>query len=55
MYIYIYIYNNNNNNFFNLQVANSPSKPGFKANLSKRIISRDVRNSKFRIEFRIEF
>ena len=34
---YIYIYNNNNNNkhFFNLQVANSPSRLRFEANLSR--------------------
>ena len=44
IYIYIYIYNNNNNNsnFFYLQVANSPSKPGFKANLSERIIREQI-------------
>ena len=37
IYIYIYIYNNNNNNkhFFNLQVANSPSRLRFEANLSR--------------------
>ena len=28
---------NNNNSFFYLQVANSPSKPRFKANLFERI------------------
>ena len=40
--IYIYIYNNNNNNnnnnnkhFFNLQVAYSPSRLRFEANLSR--------------------
>ena len=42
-YVYIYVYNNNNNsNFFYLQVANSPSKPGFKANLSERIIREQI-------------
>ena len=42
IYIYIYIYNNNNNNnnnnkkhFFNFQVANSPSRLRFEANLSR--------------------
>ena len=36
LYIYIYIYNNNNNkHFFNLQVANSPSRLRFEANLSR--------------------
>ena len=37
-YICIYLYNNNNNNnkhFFNLQVANSPSRLRFEANLSR--------------------
>ena len=34
--------NNNNSNFFYLQVANSPSKPGFKANLSERIIREQI-------------
>ena len=37
--LYIYKYNNNNNNnnkhFFNLQVANSPSRLRFEANLSR--------------------
>ena len=39
IYIYIYIYiiinNNNNKHFFNLQVANSPSRQRFEANLSR--------------------
>ena len=34
MYLYIYIYNNNKH-FFNLQVANSPSRLRFEANLSR--------------------
>ena len=35
--VHIYTYNNNNNNkhFFNLQVANSPSRLRFEANLSR--------------------
>ena len=32
---YIYINNNNNKHFFNLQVANSPSRLRFEANLSR--------------------
>ena len=37
IYICIYINNNNNNNkhFFNSQVANSPSRLSFEANLSR--------------------
>ena len=44
MYVRMYVcmYNNNNSNFFYLQVANSPSKPGFKANLSERIIREQI-------------
>ena len=38
----IYKINNKNSNFFYLQVANSPSKPGFKANLSERIIREQI-------------
>ena len=35
-YVYLHIYNNNNNkHFFNLQVANSPSRLRFEANLSR--------------------
>ena len=33
--IYIFIYNNNNKDFFNLKVANSPSRLRFEANLSR--------------------
>ena len=36
VYICIYTYNNNNNkHFFNLQVANFPSRLKFEANLSR--------------------
>ena len=37
LHIHVSIYNNNNNNkhFFNLQVANSPSRLRFEANLSR--------------------
>ena len=35
IYIHIHIYNNNNKYIFNLQVANSPSRLRFEANLSR--------------------
>ena len=35
IYILITTYNNNNKHFFNLQVANSPSRLRFEANLSR--------------------